>query len=297
MSVVHPYRRPRTDVVRAQPWTLGDDTTELPEDLPDWDYDTVLPLRRTLVVEGVRSRKECGLDDDAELAVSVRWTASGSLLRGRAWSGLVPPTDGWELTAEFDLPGHDLGGTLTLDLALVLLSSGRTTSGIAPRRPGSVLWSDQRSVRLRGDATQFPIAVADFGMLPYPADAPWMLEINGGQENAALGSLLLLVNERRKSVVDAVTGRGSADPARTAAVLSMLRSDTLRGLVEHAVVDTDFDTTEEYPTGSTGAVLQAVLRQHLQDADLETLRREHNQDPAYFAARIQAAAGLLKEGA
>jgi hypothetical protein len=79
-------------------------------------------------------------------------------------------------------------------------------------------------------------------------------------------------------------------------VLSMLRSDTLRGLVEQAVVDEAFDTSTPYPTGSTGAVLQAVLRQHFDD-DLEGLRREHAHEPTYFAARIQAAAGLLKEDA
>jgi hypothetical protein len=62
------------------------------------------------------------------------------------------------------------------------------------------------------------------------------------------------------------------------------------------VVDEDFDISTDYTIGSTGAVLQAVLRQHFDD-DLETLRREHTQDPAYFAARIQAAAGLLKEEA
>ena len=294
MSVVHPYRRPADDVVRATPWTLAGELTELADDLPDWDYDTVLPLRRTLVVDGARARKEAGLEDDADLAVSVRWTASGSLLRGRAWQEQVPPTDGVELAVEFDLPGRDLGGTLTLDFVLVLTDPGSTTSRIAPRRPGSVLWADRRDVRLRGDATQFPIVVTDFAEVGYPSDAPWMLDVNGGLEDAALGSLLLLVNEKRKSVVDVVTGRAAGDPARSAAVLSMLRSETLRGLVERAVVDEAFDVSADYPTGSTGAVLQAVLRQHFDD-DLESLRREHTQEPAYFAARIQAAAGLLKE--
>jgi hypothetical protein len=294
MSVVHPYRRPSDDVVRANPWTLAGELTELADDLPDWDYDTVLPLRRTLVVDGARARRECGLEDDAELAVSVRWTASGSLLRGRAWHAPVPPTDGVELSVEFDLPGTDLGGTLGLDFSLILIRPGGTTSKIAPRRPGSVLWADRRDVRLRGDATQFPIVVTDFGSSAYPADAPWILDIGGGLEDAALGSLLLLVNEKRKNVVDVVTGRAGHDSTRSAAVLSMLRADTLRGLVERAVVEEDFDISMEYPTGSTGAVLQAVLRQHFDD-DLETLRREHTQDPAYFAARIQAAAGLLKE--
>lgn len=37
------------------------------------------------------------------------------------------------------------------------------------------------------------------------------------------------------------------------------------------------------------------LRQHFDDIEIETLRREHAQDPNYFAARVRAAAGLLKE--
>lgn len=295
MSAVFPYRRPSDDVVRTTPWTLAGEDTELADVLPDWDYDTVLSLRRRLVIDGARARKECGLEEDADLAVSIRWTASGSLLRGRAWQTAVPPTDGAELIVAFDLPGTDLGGTLTLELVLVLVDAGGAISSIAPWRPGSVLWSERRDVRLRGDAAQFPVAVADFELLPYPAEAPWMLEISGGQENAALGSLLLLVNDRRRNLVDVVTGRASTEPGRTAAVLSMLRADVLRGLVERAVVDDDFDTSTEYATGSTGAVLQAVLRQLFHDTDLETLRREHAQDPAHFTARIQAAAGLLRD--
>jgi len=299
MSVVHPYRRPANDTIRPASWTLtrGETTVDLPLALPDWDYDTRLELHRTLVIDGGRVRKESGLGEDAVVAISVRWTATSSLLRGRAWKSELPAADDEDVAISFTLPGHDLGGALALETVVTLVSPGMGASRTAPRRPGSVLWSDRHTVELGGTGTNFPLAIADFGALPYPTDAPWILQIDGGNDYAALGSLLLLVNERRKTVVDVVTGQGRPDPGKAAAVMSALRSDTLRGLLERAVVDEEFTAETTYPDGSTGAVLQAVLREHFDDTDLETLRREYRQDPAYFIARVQAAAHLFEDEA
>jgi hypothetical protein len=271
---------------------LVDGTAELPNDLPAWDYDTVLSLQRSLTVDGARARAESGLGMDAELAISARWTASGSLLRGRAWQSGVPAVDDVELIAEFDLPGSELGGTLDLALVLTVVDPGAAPSAVAPRRRGSVLWTDSHPVRLQGNATHFPIAVADFEQLPYPSETTWFLDIGDDLEAAALGSLLLIVNESRDVVVEALTGVAEPSPT-TNAIMSVLWTDTLRSLVERAVTDDEFDQGNDYPTGSLGAVLRAILRDRFPDEDLESLRREHDQDPALFTSRIQAAARML----
>jgi hypothetical protein len=78
MSRAFPFLRPPRDVVTASPWSQArtDGTTELPAVLPDWDYDTVLLLRRQITVDGLRVRTLCGLPSDAAIDLTVRWFAS-----------------------------------------------------------------------------------------------------------------------------------------------------------------------------------------------------------------------------
>lgn len=296
MSRAHPYRRPSGDVLRATPWALTtrEGTTVLPENLPTWDYDTVLSLHRSISIDGARARRESGLGGDSVLALSVRWRSVDSQMRGRAWQRIVPDRDGVDLQAEFELGGSELGGVLELVLTLTLVHPGSDPSAVAPRRPASLLWEDSYSVQLQGGATHFPVAVADFEELPYPSDSSWFLQIGEDLDAAALGSLLLVVNERRRLVMEVLAGTHEPDTAT--AVLSVLRAEVLRGLVEHALTDQDFDDEVDHPRGSVGALLTAVLHDRFPVTGLEDLRREREQDPGLFSARVQAAAGLFGPG-
>ncbi|MCO1655305.1 hypothetical protein [Pseudonocardia humida] len=295
MSRAYPFRRPPDDVVTAGPWLRVDagDTGELPSDLPDWDYETVLPLRRPISIDGLRARRECGLRDDAQLVLSVIWASSSSSLRGRAWQFPVPPADAAEYRIAFDLPGGELGGRLDLETVLTLRSPGTASgSAAAPSRPGSVLWRDTRSVMLQVDAVLFPLAVVDFEHLPYPTGAAWHLELGHDLEAQALGSVLLLVNQRREIVTDALAA--AADPADAdRRVLSAVRTDVIRSLIERAVVDDEFDDEFEYPTGSVGALFASVLKTTFPDRPLEAVRRERDHDPALLSTRVQSATDLL----
>ncbi|SHK41353.1 hypothetical protein SAMN05443637_10610 [Pseudonocardia thermophila] len=294
MSRAFPFIRPPRDVVRVGPWSraVADGVEELPRELPDWDYETVLSLRRPVQVDGLRARRSSGLPDDAELDLTVRWGSSTCALRGRAWRAPVPPRDGAEIGIEFDLDGDQLGGVLELDTVLTLRRATDGASPAAARRPGSVLWNDRFSVLLQGDAVLFPLAIADFQDLPYPTGAGWFLEIGHDLEAAALGSILLLANERRKVVVDALAAAGSPSEADER-VLSALRTDVQRALIEHALAHEDFSDDVEYPGGSLGALLAAVLRTTFPAFGVEGLRRERNADPILFTARIHDATDLL----
>lgn len=294
MSRAFPYIRPPADVVVAGPWSraTGSGSGELPNELPDWDYDTVLSLRRPVRVDGLRARLLSGLTEDAEIDLCVRWSSSSSMLRGRAWRTPVPARDGVELTIEFDLEPDELGGNLELATVLTLRRSAPSTSRAVAHRPGSILWSDAYSVLLQGDAALFPLAIADFDHLPYPTNAGWYLEVGDDLEAAAIGSILLLVNERRKVVVDAVAAAGSPTDADRR-VLSALRTDVQRTLIERALTSEDFRDDVDYPTGSLGALLRAVLRTTFPDLSLEALRRERLLEPALFNSRIQHATGFM----
>ena len=213
-------------------------------------------------------------------------------VRGNAWQQLLPPEDGVEIPVDFDLPGDELGGVLTLTTLITMTRSGSHPSPAAPRRPGSILWSDEHRVALQGDEALFPIAQADFQDLPHPDRGSWYLEIGEELDAAAMGSLLLLVNERRPLVLDALAN-ASSPSATHQAILSVLRTDILRTLIERALVDDDFDEEEDYPAGSLGATLRHVIRGTFETEDFESLRREREQQPGFFTTRIQAAADML----
>ena len=84
MSRAFPFIRPPADVVLAGPWSraIADGTEELPRELPDWDYDTVLSIRRPVQVDGLRARRLSGLADDAEVEclppwIDMNWSSAG----------------------------------------------------------------------------------------------------------------------------------------------------------------------------------------------------------------------------
>lgn len=297
MSRAYPYRRPPADVVVTGPWLrVGSGTLdELEVDLPDWDYDTVLRLRRPLRIDGLRARRSCGLGPDAQIDLSVCWTSTSSALRDRIWRAPLPAEDDVEMEIEFDLPGDELGGRLDLDTVMTLRSRGTgTESSAAPRRPGSVLWRDVHPVLLQGDTVLFPLSVVDFADLPYPTGAAWHLELGHNMEAQALGSILLLANKRREVVTTALAfAANPCDADRR--VLSTIRTDIIRSLVERAITEEHFDLDEDYPTGSIGALLVAVVRSAFPERPLDALRRERRYEPILFTTRIQNATELLAE--
>ncbi|MEJ2866730.1 hypothetical protein WCD74_03080 [Actinomycetospora sp. OC33-EN08] len=283
------------DVVAAGPWLMAtaSEFVELSAELPDWDYDSVLRLRRPMRVDGLRARRSTGLGPDSTLVLSVLWSSSSSGLRGRVWQQVLPADDEMEVEIAFDLPGDELGGQLDLETVVTLGYRGiEVESAAAPTRPGSVLWRDVRSALLQGDNVLFPLAVADFQQLVYPTGASWHLELGQNLDAQALGSILLLANKRREAVVNALTSAGDPSDADRR-VLSVVRSDVIRSLIERAIVDDVFDMEEDYPAGSIGALLVAVVRNTFPDRTLEMLRRERSHEPIRFATRLQSATDLL----
>jgi NADPH-dependent ferric siderophore reductase len=294
MTRVFPFLRPPNDVVIVGPWSrLTPDGGELLADtLTDWDYSTTLSLHRPMTVDGLRLRRLSGFPEDAAIDLSVQWLATSSALRGRAWRSEVPADDRSELTIDFTLHGDDLGGTLELVTSITLRRSAPGSSVAAATRPGSMLWSDRQRVLLEGDNSLFPIATADFHDLPYPTGAGWYLHIEEDLEAAALGSILLVVNERHDVVMRAIESASSPKEADMR-VLSTLRADVLRVLVERALTSEDLTEQSDYAVGSLGALLVSVVRNAFPAFSMEALRRERQTAPALFSSRIQEKSQLL----
>ncbi|WP_206306222.1 hypothetical protein [Streptomyces humi] len=292
---VLPYRAPTEDVVVSEPWRLmvEDGEVSLPEALPDWDYQMDLHLRRALRVDLDRVRRQTGLPESAALMLSVVWTATGSNLSGPAQH--VRLSESGTRTVEFDvrLRGADLGGLLLLDTALVLAERMADARPSAPRRAGSVLWSDRETLRLQGDAPQFPMAVIDFARTSFPDNAAWHLQISGGLESATMGALLLLVNEQ--NTVTATAFQNAARPRPVdRIVLSAVYADAARIMVEHALTQDDFAEDADFPDGSLGSTLLSLFDQLFPDQSITDIRLRHRQSPALFSSDLQAAVKIFE---
>ncbi|MEV5457834.1 hypothetical protein AB0L17_06005 [Streptomyces cellulosae] len=292
---VLPYRVPTEDVVSAESWRLvvEDGEVPLPEAMPDWDYQLDLHLRRVFRVDLERARRQSGLPDDAPLVLSAVWTATGSNLSGPAQQIPLPADAAGVVEFDFRLRGADLGGLLLLDTALLLAERRVDARPSTPRRAGSVLWSDRQTLRLQGDAPQFPMAVIDFVRTSFPDDAAWHLQISGGLDSATMGSLLLLVNERNSATASAFQKASKPGPVDRI-VLSAVYADAARIMIEHALNQDDFTEDTDFPEGSLGATLLNLVEQLFPGQSITDIRLRRQQSPALFASDLQAAVKIFK---
>lgn len=291
-----PYRRAASATVSTEVWTIAtdDDHIELPDALADWDYRMNLALRRSLTVDLDLLRQSTGLPDRAEFAVAVIWTATGSGLKSAAHR--VPLIGDGRRTVDLvaDLHGTQLGGLLTIDTVLVLSEYCADASPTAPRRAGSVLWSDQHVVRLQGDAPQFPMAVIDFSKTAFPEDAGWYMQISGDLDSATMGALLLLINERKRGLVDALQNAGKPKPIHRT-LLSAVYADVARTMVAHALREPEFSMEKRYHDESLGATLQGLVSTLFPERGIEDLRRRSDENPNLFSTELQHAVRIFED--
>lgn len=293
-----PYRRIDPSAIKATTWVIdpgSDQEREVPGSLPDWDYQTDLRLRRSVGIDLSESLRSAGLSAEVPLAISVRWNAVPSLVRGAA-AWIPIDDDKHEWTVEVELPGDRLGGVLHVETAVVLAGEAEQRPAVA-HRPGSMLWNDVTEVRLQGNAPLFPIALVPFSKSSLPDKAAWFLELGADLESSALGAIQLLVNQEHAAVVAAVSHAGSPSDVDRA-VLSVLKSDVIKSMLERAVTDEAFEMTEQFGKDTLGAVLQGLVRTYMSSyvqEDLLDIRRVQSNDPPLFGAIVQAATEFLLE--
>ncbi|WP_199813668.1 hypothetical protein [Streptomyces sp. NRRL F-2747] len=272
---------------------IEDGELPLPDALPDWDYGMDLHAVRIVRVDLDRARSGSGLPADTPLMLSTVWTATGSRLSGPARQVRLMDSGVVSVPLDVRLRGADLGGVIRLDTALLLADRLDFARPAAPRRAGSVLWSDRASVRLQGDAPQYPMAVIDFARTSFPDGAAWHLQITGGLESATMGSLLLLVNER--NTVTTTAFRNAARPRPVdRVVLSAVYADVARVMIEHALHSDDFVDEADFTEGSLGSTLMGLFDRLFPEQSITDVRLRRLQAPALFASDLQAAVRIFE---
>ncbi|MFJ8812864.1 hypothetical protein [Amycolatopsis thermoflava] len=271
-----------------------DGEVPLPEALPHWDYQMNLHLRRVLQVDPGRAKSEAGLPDDAVLTLAAVWTATGSSLRGPGARVQLGGLEEVEIDLEVHLNGSDLGGLLLLDTALVLAEACVDGGPAAPRRAGSVLWSDRCSLRLQGDAPQFPMAVVDFAKTSFPDGAAWHLQIGSNLDAATMGSLLLLINEKNSVTATAFENAVKPRPVDRV-VLAAVYADAARIMIEHALRHEEFVDDAHFGEDTLGATLVALFHQLFPGSSINDARLRLNRSPSLFTSDLQAAVKIFEE--
>jgi hypothetical protein len=286
MPAALPFARPSVNAVTTDQWTFsnGDEERLMPEYLEGWDYNTLLGLSRRVRVIPDQIRKEAGLPPSAQLGLIVSAFSSGSWLRSRCWSTSLGAAE-QELETTFELDGGLLGGTLTLNTAVVLNADLGVERAFSAHLAGSVLWNDKVSVRLEGNAPLFPIAAVDFANTRFPLDAPWRLDVNDDDLNASLSSSLrLYINTRCHSVIQAFAEAAVPSPEGER-ILSAAEADVARLMVEHALAQDSVVGEESFEPGTLGfAFRNAVSLRFFGSA--VTVRELRLTNPSGFSAEL-----------
>lgn len=289
-NIALPYRIPHSDRVVASPWLLSINQTErgeLPREFPAWDYNTDLRISRRLELDLPTIFAECELPNSTALIATVVWESSGSRQRQRAFHQPIEARSLVEI--DCTLLGSEIGGTLTIT-TIVCLAETRTTptAPFTAHMAGSVLWSESTVVRLEDEAPQFPIAIIDFALTNLPEKSAWFVQIANDLDTAAMGSLLLCINQSNATVASAFENASSASEDQRSTIRSV-HADVARQLIEHALSDDDFDHGVDYPDESLGRMLQSLIQRLFPDQEIQDLRVRRNTLPTLFSAEVQDA--------
>jgi hypothetical protein len=292
-----PYLVASRERVRAEAWhlRLHGLLAPLEELLPHWEPSTPLEFTRRVCVDTEGVLEDCSLSPDTALRLVVAWRSPGTTMRSRGAVSDLEPSRG-SIDLNLKIPGELLAGRLILDTQVVLPSSRLASEVLAPRRAGSVLWSDTRVVRLEGEGTRFPTEWRDFSTLGsgVPADACWYLEWTPGNlHEMALGSMRLFLNSARHWFRDILTAGGQSPVS--AAMESAMQFDVGRALIQGALDNDEFlSDPRAFDDDSIGGRLRRLLILLFPGETPETLRYNRGTDPQGFEATLQAKLRLFQ---
>lgn len=287
----------QTAAVDPKEWlvTIRGESMPAPPLLKAWDYSTALRFECQISVDLELVHEECGLGPDAELlAVALVWASSTN----RRFVGASTPVDrSGTLAMEFDIDPTVVGGRLLLHRQVLLGRPGSTTSRLAARREGAVLWDEERSRRtsiiLEGDAARFPTEVIDFsiGRVADPS-AAWWLEYDFSELDASpLASMRLYLNAGHARLKPLLEGDDSEGTRLVGDVMSW---DIGRAMIHGALDSGEFvDGWGQFRPGSLGETLELLIRRVWPTHDARSLRGMRAENRGLFEARLQGRLNLL----
>jgi hypothetical protein len=253
--------------------------------VPDWHYLVDLTVEWPVDIDLHGLVKDCGLNMSAQIGAIMVWRSARTNLRGAG--NVLRLSDGLNRLVLF-LPGHYLGGAVTIEARVVLLEPGADAAQLAPSRAGSLLWHQSHQVTLEGFGGRFPTIAVDFASegLPGGAGGLWYLDAKGGLGASVTEALRLFLNSSNPAV-QAMLNDPRAEPSRQ--LLRVIRYDTSRQLLMLALRSDDFDDRAEYVRGTLGDTLVTLLRIYFPGRGIAQLRNDYSWGPTDIDAELLAA--------
>lgn len=288
-----PFLRPMESRVRTDDWLLADGATRpMPSMLPSWDYLTDLELRREIAVDLEGVLVDCALPPGTPLILAAGWWSDHTWLREIPFRVRLEPGES-TVHVGMRVPGQEVGGQVRVRTQLLLGEDVAHAGPLAPHRAGNLLWSDEVSIRVQGDAALFPVSTADFGARNLPPGAGWWLDVRPDASLPMRQALRLLVNESHPAVMQAVSSmppRAAADQA----VFEAIQADVARVMLQHAFV-MDIDEGVQFAAGSLGEAFRQLATRLFPAMELSALRELLTGHPNEFSSELQARLQLFKE--
>jgi hypothetical protein len=289
-----PYLLPPEEAVEADPW-LTADGAPIPDRLDHWDPFTDIDLVRAITIDADVVRGECRLPEDAALALITTWRSDRTRLAAAADLVELGTLDGaLRVPLTVTIPGDSTGGRLELETALVLRSPGTSTSPIAPKRAGAILWTDLQRVALEGSAARFPITVVDFTTIPrLPDSGLWALDWNPEDLDSPLTACMrLLINGSRAELLASV--RSGSPDSRSVLLRRFVTYDVARALVAGALANDRFVATPEtFEEGTLGRMLYELISLCWPGVPVSSLGRRMVEDAPRLESELQGCLEIL----
>lgn len=263
MKDVKPFFVPPSDMIRASSWTrlIDEEWEELGPYVENWDYRSQLRLRCTIEADPAEARSAARLVDDSPLAWSIGWRATDTGLVG---DPTVLDVASEPVVVQMEVPPERAGATVVLTRRLVLRRDRMFAAPGEARWAGSILWSDETTVRLTGQGAAFPTEVIDFRSLGRDPDASWYLELPAAADVPAMGSMILLLNVADTALVGAATRSRRHNELQESLIASM-EEGVVEELVRWALAR--WPELEDVETDSVGAAARMLTRRVLPDPE------------------------------
>lgn len=294
-----PYLRPTHHLIEVAEWQqiVKDEAgIPLPERLPHWDAGTPVAVTATVQLNIEQIWQECRLSEMDQLRLVLLWDSLGTGLRGSGSAINLRqryPVNTVEVSASID--GTQLASQVRFLIHLVLAGPGQSSSRLAPRIPGSILWQEERILLLEGQGPRFPTEFLHFAdpSNPLPAGAGWYLEWDPeALEESFMGRVRLFLNEDNKTIARSVEGHSQED----ALIQGMIRFDIGKTMIVAALSSESFiESYRHYEDGSVGATIRNMLNTYFPTESIEGLAGLYRSSSARFECGLQERFQLFEE--
>lgn len=287
-----PYLIPADDAFAAQPWfrRTGTGTRPLATALTDWDYATGLSLERRLNVDYETVRRSTASGDRFGLGVLVTAESSSTRIKRILYRESID--EGGSVFLSLDVSPEALGGSVALG-TVIYVDSPDPTSALSPTRQGSILWSDVAKVVLEADAARVPLQIVDFRSSGYPAEAPWLIEIDDADLDAPASTAIRVYINRSHPEASAM----ASEPESTEK--SRLLADSLelalaQRLLQVVVASDEFDGDAGYANGSLGESLSSLMSLHFPEYSRRSLAAAQERQPWILETTLASSLGVYQ---